>query len=315
MSANQRLLREYIRKIIVENDGSFAIDTGGLGMGPNGSWGASPDTLFNVFVQPFADVVKTVKSEALITTAKIRTVLNVALVASLTTLLPIFKSNYSEIFKKEEQDISKIKSKYKDVYERTNKALGGDAAVAAFFYSPAAYLTFEFARKTPKAAFKLLNTLAGRDTNEGFSRKSGNLIENSNEKQLKREFEEKLEKLKKSPVWNELMSASKEMKQASAEAVGEAIKQIEGLLSGEVMTDEMTRKIMSKVEPKFKELSGEQQPQDKEKLLNDIKSKIPEAALKTLKQFLLTPLEKRVELMGNPEDLKKVINKLKNIRT
>jgi len=105
------------------------------------------------------------------------------------------------------------------------------------------------------------------------------------------------------------------MKQASAEAVGEAIKQIEGLLSGEVMTDEMTRKIMSKVEPKFKELSGEQQPQDKEKLLNDIKSKIPEAALKTLKQFLLTPLEKRVELMGNPEDLKKVINKLKNIRT
>ena len=181
---NKSLLREYIREILSENDSydaSLAVDTGGTGR-PYGAWGASGKDLINTFATPFTDVLKTTGAEAEKVVRRAKTLANVALVAVATTLIPFYNSEYSKIFEKERADLDKIKTKYKDVYARTEKALSGDAAVAAFFFSPEAYLTVYAAKKGPEALKNVIGILSGGTIKESNSREltdgEKNLIKN-----------------------------------------------------------------------------------------------------------------------------------------
>lgn len=132
---SRELLKEYVRGIIVEYD-----------MG-----GVSKGDFYKAFVQPFMDVVDTTMKAAKITAEDIKTSLEVAFHATLTVLVPFYGYDYSETFKKNRANIDKIKSQYKDVTQRTTKALtGGDASLVAFMISPGAFLTVSAFKHKPE---------------------------------------------------------------------------------------------------------------------------------------------------------------------
>jgi len=160
-----KLLREYIQAVLVEDMGG---DYGGLGFGdamgdmPYGMHFASQDQLYKIFVKPFADVVGVAAGKTKELSQRGITALNVAFEAIATTLIPILKDSYGEIFQKEKQQIDKIRSEYSDVYQATWDAFNEmDVVVAAFAYRPDLFLTAKFAKHAPKAAAKLLSVLSG----------------------------------------------------------------------------------------------------------------------------------------------------------
>ena len=137
---------------------------GGSGdyVGPYGyAWGSNED-LYNTFVGPFVDVFKTAVGKSKEIGVKARTLLNVSVDTILSTLIPFYGANYAKIFDKEAENIKKLREKYKDVYERTDKALGGSDAVAlAFMASPALVTGAWAASKAPEAIKDLLSGLSG----------------------------------------------------------------------------------------------------------------------------------------------------------
>lgn len=161
------LLREYVQEVLKEDMGS---DYSGLGLdtamggssGPYGMHFASEDQLYKVFIKPFADVVGVAAGKTKELSQKGLTLLHVAFEALATTLVPILKDSYGEIFAKEKEEIAKIRSEYADVYNSTWDAFkDNDILVAAFMYRPDLFLTAQFVRKAPKAAAKLLSVLSG----------------------------------------------------------------------------------------------------------------------------------------------------------
>lgn len=155
------LLRECIQEILKEDD------YGGLGMsdamvGPYGMHYASGEQLYNIFVKPFTDVVGVAAGKTKELSEKGQTLLRVAFESVATTLIPILKDSYGEIFEKEKEQIDKIRSEYSEVYNATWEAFrDNDVLVAAFMYRPDLFLTAKFAEKAPKAAAKLLSVLSG----------------------------------------------------------------------------------------------------------------------------------------------------------
>ena len=155
------VLRKYIEQILREDDGSLAIDTGGMS-GPMGTWGASKEDFYKTFIKPFADVVSTTAGKTKELARKGVTLVQVAFEAIATTLLPFLSASYDEIFAKEKKDIQKIKNEYKSVYDATNKALmNSDVAMLAFFAYPGTVITTNFAKKSPKASKKILGIVTG----------------------------------------------------------------------------------------------------------------------------------------------------------
>lgn len=155
------LLREYVQEVLKEDD------FGGLAMsdamvGPYGMHYASGEQLYNIFVKPFADVVGVAAGKTKELSEKGQTLLKVAFESIATTLVPILKDSYGEIFEKEKEQLDKIRAEYSDVYQATWDAFKeNDVLVAAFMYRPDLFLTAKFAEKAPKAAAKLLSVLSG----------------------------------------------------------------------------------------------------------------------------------------------------------
>lgn len=163
----KRLLRECIKEMLAE-DLSSAGDYGGLGLGmgsgdmPYGAAFGSSEQMYNVFVKPFTDVVKTAAGKTKEMSQKSQTLLSVAFEAAATSLIPWLSSDYNEIFAKEKQEIDKIRSEYGDVYKANWDAFkDNDIMIAAFAYRPDLFLTAAMAKKTPKVAAKLLSVLSG----------------------------------------------------------------------------------------------------------------------------------------------------------
>lgn len=155
------LLRDYIQEMLKEDNGF-----GGLGDvmagAPHGMHYASKDQMYNIFIKPFADVVGVATGKAKELSQKGQTLLKVAFESIATTLVPILKDSYGEIFAREKQEIDKIRSEYNDVYNATWDAFKEmDVLIAAFMYRPDLFMTVQFARKAPRAAAKLLSVLSG----------------------------------------------------------------------------------------------------------------------------------------------------------
>jgi hypothetical protein len=144
------LLREYVKAILVEDES--------MGMG---NYGSAAD-MNATFIQPFTDVFKTAAAETKMIGVKAKTVVWVGLQTVLTTLLPFYGYDYAEVFDKEKEEINKIKSEYKDVYDRTWNALkNSDAMMLAFMASPAIFLGGVAAKETPKVVKGILATFTG----------------------------------------------------------------------------------------------------------------------------------------------------------
>lgn len=168
-SLQETLLREYVRSILSEEDGDggnpAAGGAGDIGLGAGSPYGisfGSGDDLVSTFITPFTDVFKTALGQTKEITKRARTVLWVGLQTLLTTLIPIYGYDYADVFDKEKDDIKKIREKYADVYDRTDKALASsDAALLAFMACPAAVIGAKGAAATPKAAKGLLSVMTG----------------------------------------------------------------------------------------------------------------------------------------------------------
>lgn len=136
---------------------------GDVGMG--GAYGvhfADGNQLYNIFVKPFTDVVGVAAGKTKEMSERAQTLLKVAFEATATSLVPILRDSYGEVFEKEKEQIDKIRSEYSDVYQATWDAFKeNDVLVAAFMYRPDLFLTQQFAEKAPKAAAKLISVLSG----------------------------------------------------------------------------------------------------------------------------------------------------------
>jgi hypothetical protein len=169
--ASQRILREYVRSVLAEDDGGggdyggYGFDFGMMGDSPYGmSWGGPG--LFKQLVQPFADVFTTGKAALENIAARTRTLAKVSYEAVATTLIPILSSDYDKIFKEERAQLDKIEEKYSEVFERTAQALGNDdALISAFALNPALVLTKTLFQKAPQVALGVLELLAGENEN------------------------------------------------------------------------------------------------------------------------------------------------------
>lgn len=163
MKPTEKLLREYVRQVLVEDDGGVYADLAGADAGsPYGMHYGSGDDLYKVFIKPFVDVVDTAAGKTKELSQKGQTVLKTAFETVATTLIPVLSDSYSEIFAHEKQEVEKVKQEYAEVYKANWDAFkDNDVLCAAFMYSPTAFLTVAMARKAPKAAARLVSVLSG----------------------------------------------------------------------------------------------------------------------------------------------------------
>jgi hypothetical protein len=173
----EKLLREYVRAVISEDEGGGDggvygdLSSADAGMSPYGvSFGSGQD-LYKVFVAPFTDVVATAAGKTKEISQKGQTLLRVAFEAVATTLVPILRDSYAEIFAKEEAALDMIRNEYGEIYAANWDALrDNDVVLAAFMYNPARFLTTKLAQKSPKVVAKLISILSG-GTLDGWLKK------------------------------------------------------------------------------------------------------------------------------------------------
>lgn len=162
MSDERRILKEYVKSVLLEDEG-YGAAYGDYSDSPYGvSWGGP--SLFKIFVEPFVDVFKTTKAAAEDISARTRAAAKVAFEAIATSLIPGLSSDYKAIFEKEHAELEKIKGKYRDVFERTDKALfneGNDFVLLAFLLDPARFITAVALNKAPSAVLSVFEIFAG----------------------------------------------------------------------------------------------------------------------------------------------------------
>ena len=338
MKNDRRLLKEYIKEVIgqkkiLKEDGIGSYDSMGLGMG----WGASQQDLMSAFITPFTDVVKTAVGQAKEVVRKGSTLLRVAFETVVTTLLPFVEDSYDEIFKKEKEDIEKIRSEYKDVYDRTDKAFDNDAPLA-FFLAPGPYMLSKAASVGPAATKNILSISTGGLSDKLFDKISGidpfkkgkseaRTLRGKflNEEKKEVDFKDQLEKvlsdprvqaaLKKNvePIGEKLKDAKREKLQAAFDMAKNVVTaksagQIEKALKGKVSSADIKKKLSSAKDLK------DMKPEDLQKVMDQI----PKGSMEFMKNMFVAPLEKELKDLesskADPEIIgmyKQVISKIK----
>jgi hypothetical protein len=162
--STELLIREYVRQVLKEDDGGVYGDlaVADAGMNPYGVSFGSDSDLYKVFVKPFVDVVDTTMGKTKELSQKAQTLGKVAFEAVATTLIPVLRDSYKEIFAHEKEEIDKIKQEYHDVYQANWDAFRDlDVVCTAFCYAPAAFLTAKMIQKSPSAAISMISVLTG----------------------------------------------------------------------------------------------------------------------------------------------------------
>ena len=166
----EQILRSHIRRIIKEEGGDFGGggydigwgNIGGGGMGGGGIWGYGIGDNLGKFLEPFTDVLKTAIGKTKELSIKAQTLAAVAWEGLATTIVPWLSSDYSDIFRREKQEINRLKQEYGDVYKRTWDAFKNeDFLITAFFYDPASMLATVGITQAPTATKELLSILSG----------------------------------------------------------------------------------------------------------------------------------------------------------
>ncbi len=174
--SDNKLLREYVRKVLKEDDmGGYGGDYAGIGLdigsGPYGrSYGSNQD-LYDAFIGPWVDVFKTAVGKSKEITRTVWTAVDVVIGTVLTSVIPGLGRTYEDAFEEEKKDLEKIRSKYKDVYDKTDQALAGtDAAFIAFMASPALVLGKIAVDKSPTVAKEILSVATGGSSDDFIDR-------------------------------------------------------------------------------------------------------------------------------------------------
>ena len=161
--STERLLREYVKEVLKEDDiTAGSIMAMGADMKPYGVHYGYSDDLYKIFVKPFVDVVDTAAGKTKELSLKAQTAAKVAFETIVTSLIPVVEDSYKEIFASEKEAIDKVRQEYDAVYKSNWDAFkDNDVLCAAFMYSPTMLLTLAFAKKSPKAASRMISTLSG----------------------------------------------------------------------------------------------------------------------------------------------------------
>lgn len=155
-----KLVREFVREVLKEDD--YGSIMAGDQFANYGAHYGSGSDLYNVFIKPFTDVVKTAAGKTKELSQKAQTLVKVSFEALATSLVPALSDSYAEIFADEKEKIDQIKSEYAEVYNSTwDTFRENDVLVAAFLYRPDLFLTATLAKKAPQATAKLLSVLSG----------------------------------------------------------------------------------------------------------------------------------------------------------
>jgi hypothetical protein len=205
LKTEEKLLREYVKRVLAEDDDGFVSSTDG-GSPYGVSWGSGED-LYSTFVGPFVDVFKTAAGKSKEIGQRAKTLLFIAYKTVMTTLIPVYGYNYSDVFDKEKEKIDKIRGEYKEVYDRTESALkSGDAGMLAFLASPALCTAALAAAKGPGVAKDVLSGMTGGLSDDLFNKIKEKAIEagrwslgEDDEDKKKRKREKRKDYQRKSP--------------------------------------------------------------------------------------------------------------------
>lgn len=343
-----RLLREYVRKVLAEDDlGGYAGDYAGIGLntdsGPYGrSYGSNQD-LYDAFIGPWTDVFKTAVGKTKEITRSAITAVDVVIGTVLTTIIPGLGRTYEDAFKEEQKDLEKIRGQYKDVYDKTDQALAStDASVLAFMASPAIVLSKMAADKSPVVAKEILSVATGGKSDELFkdamkSKSSDDSSGKSKGKKEPRDFfgesqeineeqkeSEKMARARKvltdreflmqatnSPTFREMQSSAVDLYRGTLKNI---YKQAEDVLKKAKTIDDI-QKISKKPIPeadKIKKLPPEEKAKAEKLLINGVR--------KAMKDYYVKSLEQQVDSVvraGIPEeaqyvkDFRTLIQKIK----
>lgn len=162
-----KLLREYVRGLLAEDDGGdVAMDlmAGAVDAAPYGmSYGGK--SLFSVFVDPFVDAAKVTLGKTKELAVRTKTLAKVILETVLTTIIPFLTDDYAEIFATEKKQLKEVQSQYKEAYERVMAVFDHhDLKALAFMYDPlaaGAMLTYFGGKAGLKGALGLADVLSG----------------------------------------------------------------------------------------------------------------------------------------------------------
>lgn len=155
---DHRLLREYITRILKEEEGYGSLAVAGIGASPGGS--GEGDAGKKIFLQPFIDVFKIGIGKLKELKADTKAALKVAWGTALSSVIPTMNKGYKEIFAERDKEISSIKSAYKSVYDSAWSVFqNDDFAMLGFFYNPTAVLTSAFAKNAGEATLQVLDTI------------------------------------------------------------------------------------------------------------------------------------------------------------
>lgn len=131
-------LKLIVRDVICEED-EFGYSYG------------NPNSLFDIFVKPVADVGKIAGAEAKKTYVRGKHVVRTTLEAIISTLVPILDADYAQINEKMQSKLSEIKASAPDAYQEVYRALHGkDALMTAFLYSPVTMINYAAGSKIAK---------------------------------------------------------------------------------------------------------------------------------------------------------------------
>lgn len=166
MMDDRARLRAAIRHILVELD---AGDSGGAGGGSGYGGGGGMmsgagygmmnygGSLKDVFIKPFTDVVQTVKGVATELVTQAKAAVQVSIEIILSSLIPLYQTNYSAIFKQMDKSLGEVKKKYEKVYQANDEAFRNkDARFLAFLYDPSAWVTAKTLESSPAAIASVL---------------------------------------------------------------------------------------------------------------------------------------------------------------
>jgi hypothetical protein len=312
--STDRILREYMRIVLSENEGGGDAGTSGdmaraglsvadisaASRGGGGGGKGSPGQLWSTFISPFTDVFKTVQGKGEEVIRKSWTPVNVALHTILTSIIPGLGHSYKSTFENEKRDIEKIRGKYKDVYARTNKALSSnDAAFFAFLASPAEAMAGLALTKSPGSVLEALSYLSGGASDKIIRGELTNKLPN-----MEASIDAFLRKINQGVNENLLINGKKHINEKKESSDDKIEKELKDLLGNE----EFIKKILSTGKARS-------QIEEMKKSVDDIYlpilEKIKEEAEKALSSA--ATLESIKEIVG--DDFSKVIESLKQVKS
>jgi len=348
---NKQLLREYVKTCLKEDTyggyadaGISASDISSASSTYGMSFGSKSD-LAKTFIEPFTDVFKTAVGKTKELSRKVRTVVPVAIGTILSTLIPWVGVTYKEVFDEEKKDLEKIKSEYKEVYERTNKALSSsDAAFLAFMSSPSLAISAWAGSKAPDFISDVLSVATGGLSNDLFDkvkkinfdevgietqrrvtgggdkprRRSESLVreaEQPSEEDIKKKIfsDEKFIKkaIDSSPRMQEMQRTATELYRSS---LNEIYDQVDTLFNRVKTLDDL-KKVTKKPLPQMAEiekLQGEERQKAEETLLQGTRKAIKEFYIKNLTTQVETVLKAGIpENSQYVKDYRSTIQKIK----